>query len=204
MTDQPPPKPQQRSIEIENAEKSEQPPQDIARTTFPKERTDWFKRISDTVTLIVIIIGLYFAWDQAKQLNESIKLNTKAANLSVWGGLSGQTLDVDKVFLQYPEFQKYFYDGAGIAPDHADYQRARALGNLIIDYSESLLTFAWYSAEFEEPIMNPEMSKVYVRRLLKASPLLCRMYLETRDESGRALREIADAVCGAGTPAPAK
>ena len=34
--------------------------------------TDWLKKLVDVSTLLVIAVGLYFAYDQAKKLSESI------------------------------------------------------------------------------------------------------------------------------------
>lgn len=45
---------------------------------------DVYKRVIDTLTLIVIVTGLYFAWDQAKQFDAS-------QNLSNWSDVSART-----------------------------------------------------------------------------------------------------------------
>src|SRR5437016_4535250 len=108
----------------------------------PAKRIDWFKRTTDLITLVVIIVGLYFAWDQAKQLTQTIKVATKSTNLAAWWGLSNQFIEVDKTLVNHPEFMKYFYDGANIGPDHPDYQRAKAIGITFLDLGESILTFA--------------------------------------------------------------
>jgi hypothetical protein len=56
------------------------------------EARNRYKQLLDTVGLLVLVVGLYFAWDQAKQFNHS-------QNLSNWSEVSARMLEVDKVFI---------------------------------------------------------------------------------------------------------
>src|SRR6478609_3546122 len=44
----------------------------ICTQSIMAERTDWFKRAVDILTLIVLVAGFWMAIDQAKKLNETI------------------------------------------------------------------------------------------------------------------------------------
>jgi hypothetical protein len=39
-----------------------------------RERVDWFKRTMDILTLLVLIGGFYFAYDQAEKINLSLRV----------------------------------------------------------------------------------------------------------------------------------
>jgi hypothetical protein len=58
-----------------------------------KERVDWFKRIIDAATLIILGVGLYFAWDQAKKLTESIEASNRSTNISTLVALGAHSTD---------------------------------------------------------------------------------------------------------------
>ena len=85
-----------------------------------EKKPDIYKRTLDTLTLVVIIVGLLFCtWDQAKEFNAS-------QNLSNWSDVSARTFEIDKVLVENPDYRKYFMEGADISPDNPDYQRAAA------------------------------------------------------------------------------
>ena len=158
---------------------------------------DWFKRGMEILTLAVIIGGLYFAWDQANKLTESIRLNNTATNISTWLSVSNQSIEADKVFVQNPEFQKYFLDGVAISEDHPDYPKARAIAFLMLDYAEGSLTTVGYLHEnLPEAIVEKQTWEKYFNSLFKSSPLMCKLYRENTESFGTTLRRNADAACG--------
>ena len=159
-------------------------------------QVDWFKRVIDILTLLVITIGLYFAWDQAKKLTESVQLNNKAINLATWASVSNQSMEVDKIFIQNPEFQRYFGDKVKIAENDPNYKKAKAIAFLLLDFLESGLTIVEYLSEgFAESIVEKDAWHTYVKTMFQSSPILCKQYTENKSNYGSTLRRHADAAC---------
>jgi len=163
-----------------------------------------YKRVLDTITLLVVIVGLYFTWDQAHQFN-------RAQNLTNWIDLLGHQLEVDKVLVDNPGLRKYFVDKADITKipeikdsvatgnatkgtvtkdtfkkcnttecttteDPGEFDKVTAIGDLMLDHFDNVMS----RLEYNE-INNPEDSeqreawRLYIESTLKSSPVLCRM-----------------------------
>ena len=122
----------------------------LGMTTQPayRERADWFKRVTDVLTIIILAFGLYFAWDQAKKLTESINANNNSINLSSVATLGNQSLMVDKTFVDNPDFIKYFFENAQITEESPNYDKAAALATLLLDYFDTARAVAQYTSQF--------------------------------------------------------
>jgi hypothetical protein len=79
-------------------------PRMVAITMPPsgQERVDWFKRFLDVLTALILGIGLYFAWDQAEKLTQSINSNNNSINISSVAALGNQGMEIDKIFHACP------------------------------------------------------------------------------------------------------
>jgi hypothetical protein len=84
--------------------------QEHTKTTVRSDNIDWFKRITDLATLAVITFGLYFAWDQAKRLTESIDAFNRNLNVSILANVSSQTLEQDKIFINEPHLTEILFE----------------------------------------------------------------------------------------------
>ena len=123
-------------------------------------------------------------------------MNNRATNLSSWVGLSNETIDIDKVFIENPEFQKYFFQKAKISKDDPNYAKARAIGLLMLDYAESsLATVDYLHKHLPEVIVDKEAWETYFTNVFHSSPLLCDLYAENKSGFGKMLRRFADAAC---------
>lgn len=150
---------------------------------------DVYKRAIDTLTLVVIIAGLYFAWDQAKQFNAS-------QNLSNWSDVSARTFEIDKVFVENPEFRQYFLDGADIARDNKDYPKASAIAELLLDYLDSFTSLLDYNQGLlSNNILQKEAWNHYFTVSFTKSPLLCRRLIADPLNYGVKLRQTGIPLC---------
>ena len=156
---------------------------------------DVYKRVVDTVTLLVIVIGLYFAWDQAKEFNAS-------QNLSNWSDVSARTYEIDRVFVENPEFRKYFLEGVDIAPDDKDYPKAASIAELLLDYLDSFTALLDYKhGLISNGILQEEAWKHYFNESFTKSPLLCRRLIAGPLNYGPQLRQTGIPLCEKTFPA---
>lgn len=156
----------------------------------PHARTpDVYKRSVDTLTLVVIIIGLYFAWDQAKQFNAS-------QNLSNWSDVSARTYEIDKVFVENPEFRQYFLEGVDIAPEDKNYPKAASIADLLLDYLDSFTSLLDYNQGLlSNNILQKEAWNHYFLMSFTKSPLLCRRLMADQLNYGVQLRQTGVPLC---------
>lgn len=82
-------------------------------------KTDWLKRLTDVGTLPVLVVGLFFAYDQAKKLTASIDSAT-------WNNVTNQEFSLDRLFIDNPSTIKYFYDDVEIQRNDPLYDRVAA------------------------------------------------------------------------------
>jgi hypothetical protein len=154
-----------------------------------RESRDNYSRAIDTLTLVVIAMGLYFAYDQARQFNQN-------QNLSNWSDVSARTYEVDRVFVDNPEYQKYFLDGVDIAPGDKDYPKALSISVLILDYLDSFNVLLDYNHDLiSDGILQQKAWKHYFTESFKKSPLLCRTLMSDPDSYGPQLQETGIPIC---------
>ena len=177
-----------------------------------KEGPDWFKRTIDVTTLFIIVAGLFVGVDQAKKLTESIANSNRSNNLSTWSTITTQGQELDKVLVEHPEFQKYFFDGIHIETNDPIFDRANAISLMFLDYIDSVLAFLSYT-ENEEPRHLPAKGshssgrktqetfierdtwKHYFDSLFRSSPLLCRTLVSNQGFYGREVLKIGLPAC---------
>lgn len=157
----------------------------FVRGPEPAHRTDWFKKLIDITTLAVIVVGLYFAFDQAKKLSESIESTT-------WNNVTAQQLTVDKLFIDNPGFRKYFYAGLPVSQGDPDYDRAAAIAEFLFDFMDGYYSSARHLSLESS---NPDAWKNYFRSIFLKSPLACSILREELAEYSRDLASVARKPC---------
>lgn len=159
------------------------------------QTSDVYKRVIDTVTLLVIIAGLYFAWDQAREFNAG-------QNLSNWSDVSARTYEIDKVFVENPEFRQYFLEGVDITPGNKDYPKAASIAELLLDYLDSFTALLDYNhGLISNGILQEEAWKHYFNQSFTKSPLLCRRLIADPLNYGQQLRQTGIPLCEKAFPA---
>jgi hypothetical protein len=158
----------------------------------------YFKRFTEIATLLVIIVGLYFAWDQAGKLNESLVVNNRSMAGSTWSNIATLTMETDKAFVENPKFLKYFYEGVEVAKGDEDYYKALSLTMMMLDYADSVMAFAAFLSPripASESLIELQPWKTYFTSLFRTSPLMCKTFLEQQESYGSGLRAVATPAC---------
>jgi hypothetical protein len=98
------------------------------------ERPDKFGRwvaiISQVIaalSLLVLAGGIWFAIDQAKEVRESIDAST-------YNTITTQLLEINKIFVEHPELQRYINDKVDVKKGDPNYDRAYAIGTLQLNF----------------------------------------------------------------------
>ena len=157
----------------------------FVRGPEPSAKTDWFKKCIDVTTLAVIVIGLYFAFDQAEKLAIAIDSST-------WNNVNAQSMSIDKVFIDNPDFRKYFYDGKSISDTDPQYDRAKAISEYVLDFMDDYYTLRRYLSSKTSP---PAQWEAFFNLILKNSPIACNMLKERPHEFSDDLKGIAEKSC---------
>ena len=97
--------------------------------------------------------------------------------------MTGLITSVSRVFIEYPEMRKFFYEG--VKPSGTDYDRARSIAVTVADAIDHV-------AEHLDRMSGPaaEAWKAYFRDIYESSPVL-KEYLQTHSSwYGPVLREL--------------
>jgi hypothetical protein len=164
-----------------------------------KESPDRFKRFIDFATLMILIIGLGLGLDQANKLTKSIETSNRSNNLSTWSTVSSQGMEIDKVFIEQPEFQKYFFSGATIDRRDTNFEKASAISIMLLDYIDSVLVFLNYlpseGDSRKETFIERDTWDRYFASLFRNSPLLCQTLEENKGVYGRQTLKMGRSAC---------
>jgi hypothetical protein len=160
-----------------------------------EHRIDWFDRMAKTVALSVALAGLIIAPYQLGKLTDSIDVSTKILGVAMFSNVANSTLDIDKVFVSYPELYKYFSSGADIAETEPDYPKARAIGLLMLDYFDHVRPLVVRASQLSDHPMDLDSWDRYFVSVFRASPLLCRLYRGNKEYYGAVMRSVAEPIC---------
>jgi hypothetical protein len=148
-----------------------------------------YKQVLDTIGVIVVVVGLYFAWDQATQFNHS-------QNLANWSDVTARTFDMDKVFIENPELQKYFTAGADIKESEKDYPKVYAIASMMLDYFDSVMTRLDYNQNrLSDDILQRAAWNHYFKATFSESPILCGVLMADPLSYGTEMRRIGIPTC---------
>lgn len=183
-------------------------------STQPKTHNsehDWFKRFIDTATLLIITVGLYFAWDQASKLNESLETSNRNNNIATWNSISNQGMDLDKIFIANPGFQKYFFSSVPIDERNPSFDKASAIATFILDYFDSVMNLIRdfpeeaysqkpsHSGNKEnsphKPYIERDVWNAYFQSVFHSSPLLCATLKSSWNTYGSEMKRLGGGAC---------
>ena len=140
------------------------------------------------LTLVILVVGLLFTYLQTDRVKISIE-RTK------FNALENDLQEVNRVFIEYPELQKYFLSGKDIAKTDPDYNRVYAIAvTIAMNLDEST-----GDLKGDRDLFQPGTWTRYYRFQFGASPILCRLLLQDHDIYGGKIVAIARRDC---TPAP--
>lgn len=123
-----------------------------------------------TIAVSVALVALVFAWMQTRHMNRSLEVVT-------YNGSTDLTLQLDRVFIEYPELRPYFYDGQ--SPTGSDIelrQRVAAVAEFALDVLECI----WdHRDKYSEP--DTKSWKKWIGDLIGTSPTMRDLYAEHTD-----------------------
>ena len=109
---------------------------------------------------LVALVGLYLVIRQIKKLEIQIKSGSSAS-------LYSQMIEIDRYFIDHPEYKPYIYGNKGISDTDADYDRIRSLAEMMSD----LIEHAYLQRESLPSDVWPRWVD-YIRYLYDSSPII--------------------------------
>jgi hypothetical protein len=85
--------------------------------------------------LILAVVGLPTLFIQIRELQRSVQSQVHAASYV-------QAAEFRAHLIAYPQLRKYFFDGAEIAPGHAEYDRTVTIAESYLNYLEHIAVMA--------------------------------------------------------------
>jgi hypothetical protein len=150
----------------------------------------WAKLGIEIATLILALVGAYFAYLGYYQTQNSLRL-------AAYQQLISHSLQYDKELLKNPGLRPYFKEGVRIQPGHEDYNKAAVLAELQLDIISGIMSFPLDVAESDD---TKETWHQTFGKAFKYSPIMCRiageLWIENaKDPAEKHIQEIAKANC---------
>jgi len=133
------------------------------------------KLVIDGVQALAVVLGLGFAYDQAKKLTDSIAAANKGTALATWNSVAQQWVALDKIFVDKPDLNKYFYDKAD--PSTADPKetlQVNAMGQYFLYFIDNALIVGNYLRDTD--ITHLPEWKISFDYIFTHSPVICQIY----------------------------
>jgi hypothetical protein len=144
---------------------------------------DWFAKTIALASLAVSIVGLGSVVISIQSLRQA----DDAARANVTQQVIGDSMDVDKIFIQHPEMRPFFRDRKPIRPGDEGYDRAAAIAELRANALDAILVFPGVSA-----VGN--WTNV-ARSIFRDSPIMCEFVSKYKDNYSAATVKIAGEAC---------
>lgn len=152
---------------------------------------DWYKRVLDTLSTIVLVSGLLFTVLQVGKWQES-------NDLTMWNTASNEWTKLDLFFVQHSELKKYFYDGVAAQASEPTYDKVQMTAVYVlnmVDYLVSTSDYLMTKHPDAKSIIQPELWEAYFRRTYFQSPAVCDRLRSLADGYSTATRRIGASAC---------
>ncbi len=118
--------------------------------------------------LVFVVVSLFFVFRQTRDLNRQTELATQASRVSAYNEVARQMMEIDRFFVENPQYKPYFYEGKAASKDQADYPAIASIAEWLADFMDSVFMLARTLPEYPWDTTW----YVYFCDLLKASPAL--------------------------------
>lgn len=126
---------------------------------------------------IAVAISLFLSRRQTQEMVQQSKHLAATLTGTVYFSMANAMFFVDEIFIRYPELRAYFYQSKEIDKSHPDFNRVRAIAELILDY---FVTVLLQIKDF--PSVYPESWWIeYITDMFANSPMLCRSLRDTQE-----------------------
>jgi hypothetical protein len=127
----------------------------------------WALIVQATASLGVLIT-LLLIWKQIKLQAETLAHNSRNLELTAFQSAASNLMEVGKLFVDRPQFRKYFYEGVPVPPNSPDYEEAKALAIVLMDFTSDMAVYA----EHYSHLYPRETWLGYVRDMFQSSPIM--------------------------------
>ena len=127
---------------------------------------------------LVVVLSVWVALRQ-------LRFQARSNHFAVYDGFTRLVMDTDRVFIEYPEMRKYFYDREPPPTDAVELARALAIAELMTDFMDHV------AEHIDE--MDPsawEEWEAYFKDLRDQSPILDSFVSENREWYCDRLRKV--------------
>lgn len=102
------------------------------------EERYWSLSLFELLSLAISIIGFTSALYSLYLLRQQTTSVAETLDVSSFQNIMNQQLELNKIFLDAPDFRPYFFDGVDITHDDANYTKAVAIADTYIDFLDNL------------------------------------------------------------------
>ena len=156
--------------------------------------------VYETLSLLISLLGsvsLLFIYYQVTQTSASLEASAKADIKDAYANIGTFTLEVDKIFIEYPKLRPYFYDGKDITDNDTNYHAVMGMAEMQLDFFDATLTQLLMKPEEDAAEMEAEerLWAKYFSKSFATSRVLCKRYADDEDWYRENLKKYASAPC---------
>ena len=150
---------------------------------------DILGNIGDLVGGIATLLALgtiVYVLQQTREMSKQNRIGAKSALISVYKEISSVMLEIDKMFLEYPDLRKYFYDGAVLRKKTRKYNQALSIAEWFLDFMDMFVVMGKAAPEHPGVSLPWQDWNVFFREIYSTSPIIreywaahCNWYNET-------------------------
>jgi hypothetical protein len=144
---------------------------------------DSFAKVIAIASLLVSIVGL----GSVVIGIESFRQSERAALAEASQRIISDSLNVDKLFIQYPEMRPFFREKKPIHRGDEGYDRAAAIADLRVNAFDAVLAFPG--------VFTGDTWSNVARSAFRESPIMCEVIAMDKANYSKATVQIADEVC---------
>jgi hypothetical protein len=152
-------------------------------------KTDWYKRILDTVQAVVVIVGVCVALQQLIQVR-------KNTDHTAYNTVSSEWIKLDRHFIENHELRSYFFEGVKIDEGERNYKKVDATAHYVLNF----LDYAISTADHLNPVpsgsfVEKNVWHQYIQRTYFSSPIVCDNLRRYKEGYTHATWKVAEKSC---------
>src|SRR5690348_8827810 len=120
---------------------------------------------------LAVVVTLWFVYRQTRIFATQTDYVARTLATTLADDINGRIEALTRIFIQYPEMRPYFYKGQPIDETHADYARAEAIAELMLDTLFAIADQAKRSGELKPGQRGGTNWTAYVRDCFAQSPI---------------------------------
>ena len=97
--------------------------------------------IATLVTALATFITLFYLKRQMRMQTDQMRIQTVSTNSQVYQNFVNNSLEIDRMLIQYPQFRKYVYGTDPLSKNDPDYDLIMGIEKLVVDVVENIKVF---------------------------------------------------------------